>query len=189
MRRHDQRLSPQVKRCIQHDRTSGQAVKFVYEIVVKPVLLARYGLYPRGTIDMRYGRYLRALLLANLEYRWTVYNYRDWRMDAVVFWDEGQVFGEWSELQWDDFRSSVGFGVRISLADDPVHEVTAAFHMLQSLGLREGFARVVACPTCGRVEVDVVGLAKRGEEHKVESVERSGYSVGERIIRPAQVII
>jgi molecular chaperone GrpE len=32
-------------------------------------------------------------------------------------------------------------------------------------------------------------LAKRGEEHIVQSVERSGYSAGERIIRPAQVII
>ncbi len=32
-------------------------------------------------------------------------------------------------------------------------------------------------------------LAKRGEDHKVESVERSGYSVGDKIIRPAQVII
>ncbi|PIV80724.1 4-hydroxy-3-methylbut-2-en-1-yl diphosphate synthase [bacterium CG17_big_fil_post_rev_8_21_14_2_50_64_8] len=58
----------------------------------------------------------------------------------------------------------IGDTVRISLADDPVHEVTAAFHMLQALGLREGFARVVACPTCGRVEVDVVALATRVEE-------------------------
>jgi len=32
-------------------------------------------------------------------------------------------------------------------------------------------------------------LAKRGEDHKVESVERSGYAIGEKIIRPAQVII
>lgn len=32
-------------------------------------------------------------------------------------------------------------------------------------------------------------LAKRGEDHKVESVERSGYSIGKKIIRPAQVII
>jgi (E)-4-hydroxy-3-methylbut-2-enyl-diphosphate synthase len=58
----------------------------------------------------------------------------------------------------------IGDTVRISLADDPVHEVTAAFHMLQALGLRDGFARVVACPTCGRVEVDVVALAARVEE-------------------------
>jgi len=58
----------------------------------------------------------------------------------------------------------IGDTVRISLADDPVHEVTAAYHMLQSLGLRDGYARVVACPTCGRVEVDVVALATRVEE-------------------------
>ena len=58
----------------------------------------------------------------------------------------------------------IGDTVRISLADDPVHEVTAAYHMLQALGLREGFARVVACPTCGRVEVDVVALATKVEE-------------------------
>ena len=58
----------------------------------------------------------------------------------------------------------IGDTVRISLADDPVHEVTAAYHMLQSLGLREGYARVVACPTCGRVEVDVVALATRVEK-------------------------
>ncbi len=58
----------------------------------------------------------------------------------------------------------IGDTVRISLADDPVHEVNAAFHMLQALGLRAGFARVVACPTCGRVEVDVVALATRVEE-------------------------
>ncbi|MCP4571596.1 MAG: flavodoxin-dependent (E)-4-hydroxy-3-methylbut-2-enyl-diphosphate synthase [bacterium] len=58
----------------------------------------------------------------------------------------------------------IGDTVRISLADDPVHEVTAAYHMLQALGLREGFARVVACPTCGRVEVDVMALAAKVEE-------------------------
>ncbi len=58
----------------------------------------------------------------------------------------------------------IGDTVRISLADDPVEEVNAAFHMLQALGLREGYARVVACPTCGRVEVDVMSLAARVEE-------------------------
>ena len=58
----------------------------------------------------------------------------------------------------------IGDTVRISLAADPVQEVLAAFHMLSALGLRQGFARVVACPTCGRVEVDVVKLAARVEE-------------------------
>jgi len=58
----------------------------------------------------------------------------------------------------------IGDTVRISLAADPVYEVNAAFHMLQALGLRKGKARVVACPTCGRVEVDVVALATKVEE-------------------------
>ncbi len=58
----------------------------------------------------------------------------------------------------------IGDTVRISLAADPVQEVLAAFHMLSALGVRQGFARVVACPTCGRVEVDVVKLAARVEE-------------------------
>ncbi len=57
----------------------------------------------------------------------------------------------------------IGDTIRISLAADPVEEILAAFHMLQALGLREGFARVVACPTCGRVEVDVVELARKVE--------------------------
>jgi (E)-4-hydroxy-3-methylbut-2-enyl-diphosphate synthase len=58
----------------------------------------------------------------------------------------------------------IGDTLRISLAADPVHEVQAAYHMLQALGLREGYARVVACPTCGRVEVDVMSLAAKVEE-------------------------
>jgi (E)-4-hydroxy-3-methylbut-2-enyl-diphosphate synthase len=58
----------------------------------------------------------------------------------------------------------IGDTIRISLAADPVEEVVAAYHMLSALGLRQGYARVVACPTCGRVEVDVVSLAAKVEE-------------------------
>lgn len=58
----------------------------------------------------------------------------------------------------------IGDTVRISLAADPVEEVIAAFHMLSALGLRQRFARVVACPTCGRVEVDVFALAAKVEK-------------------------
>jgi (E)-4-hydroxy-3-methylbut-2-enyl-diphosphate synthase len=58
----------------------------------------------------------------------------------------------------------IGDTLRISLAADPVEEVKAAYHMLQALGLRAGYARVVACPTCGRVEVDVMKLAAMVEE-------------------------
>jgi (E)-4-hydroxy-3-methylbut-2-enyl-diphosphate synthase len=58
----------------------------------------------------------------------------------------------------------IGDTVRISLAADPVEEVIAAHHMLAALGLRQRYARVVACPTCGRVEVDVMSLAAKVEE-------------------------
>ena len=58
----------------------------------------------------------------------------------------------------------IGDTVRISLAADPVEEVIAAYHMLDALKLRSGYARVVACPTCGRVEVDVMSLAAKVEE-------------------------
>ncbi len=60
--------------------------------------------------------------------------------------------------------AGIGDTIRISLAADPVEEVLAAFHMLQALGLRAGYARVVACPTCGRAEVDVLELAARVEK-------------------------
>lgn len=62
----------------------------------------------------------------------------------------------------------IGDTLRISLAADPVQEVKAAYHMLQALGLRAGYARVVACPTCGRCEVDVVRLAAMVEEMAVD---------------------
>jgi (E)-4-hydroxy-3-methylbut-2-enyl-diphosphate synthase len=58
----------------------------------------------------------------------------------------------------------IGDTVRISLAADPVEEVIAAYHLLSSLGLRAGYARVVACPTCARMEVDVIALAAKVEE-------------------------
>lgn len=71
----------------------------------------------------------------------------------------------------------IGDTVRISLAADPIEEVVAAWHMLSALGLRSRYARVVACPTCGRVEVDVMALAAKVEElakdlpaHRVISV-------------------
>ena len=71
----------------------------------------RYGDTHRGFRRDRF--YDESLLLFNLEYRWTVWEYRDRRLDSLVFWDVGQVFGEWSNLQLEDFRSSYGFGIRV----------------------------------------------------------------------------
>ncbi|MBX6752952.1 MAG: flavodoxin-dependent (E)-4-hydroxy-3-methylbut-2-enyl-diphosphate synthase [Thermorudis peleae] len=66
-------------------------------------------------------------------------------------------------------RSAVGIGtllaegigdtIRVSLTTDPVEEVIVAYEILKSLGLRQRGATLVACPTCGRVEVDLFKLA------------------------------
>lgn len=71
-------------------------------------------------------------------------------------------------------RSAVGIGallaegigdtIRVSLTADPVEEVLAAKEILRSLELSEGGLRLVSCPTCGRTEVDLIGLARRTRE-------------------------
>ncbi|ONI47406.1 4-hydroxy-3-methylbut-2-en-1-yl diphosphate synthase [Candidatus Epulonipiscium fishelsonii] len=72
-------------------------------------------------------------------------------------------------------KSSVGLGailsrgigdtIRVSLSDDPVQEIDCAKYILQSLGLRKFGAEIISCPTCGRTEVDLIGLAKKVEEN------------------------
>ncbi len=59
----------------------------------------------------------------------------------------------------------IGDTVRISLTDDPLEEVAAARTLLQSVGLRKEGATLVACPTCGRTKIDLIGLANRVEEY------------------------
>jgi (E)-4-hydroxy-3-methylbut-2-enyl-diphosphate synthase len=78
-------------------------------------------------------------------------------------------------------KSSVGIGillymgigdtVRVSLTDDPVVEVETAFEILKSLGLRRKGIDIVACPTCGRIEVDLPKVVKEVEE-KLSSVDK-----------------
>jgi (E)-4-hydroxy-3-methylbut-2-enyl-diphosphate synthase len=58
----------------------------------------------------------------------------------------------------------IGDTIRISLAADPVHEVRVGKKILQSLGLRDEGVNVVACPSCGRCEIDLIGLTEKVEE-------------------------
>jgi len=66
-------------------------------------------------------------------------------------------------------RSAVGIGtllsegigdtIRVSLTDDPVEEVKTGLEILRSLGLRETGITFISCPTCGRLEADILPVA------------------------------
>lgn len=58
----------------------------------------------------------------------------------------------------------IGDTLRVSLAADPVEEVKVGFEILKSLELRHRGVNVIACPTCGRVEIDVVRMANELEK-------------------------
>ena len=60
--------------------------------------------------------------------------------------------------------NGVGDTLRVSLAADPVEEVKVGFEILKSLELRHRGINVIACPTCGRVEIDVVRMANELEK-------------------------
>lgn len=70
-------------------------------------------------------------------------------------------------------KSSVGLGtllaegigdtIRVSLTENPIEEVFAGYEILKSLKLRERGVNFVSCPTCGRTQIDLIGLAKKVE--------------------------
>ena len=58
----------------------------------------------------------------------------------------------------------IGDTIRLSLTADPVEEVYAAKEILKNLGLRKGGIEIVSCPTCGRTQIDLIGLAEQVEK-------------------------
>lgn len=58
----------------------------------------------------------------------------------------------------------IGDTIRVSLTDDPVLEVDAGIDILKACGLKQDCIQFVSCPTCGRTEIDLIGLAKGAEE-------------------------
>ena len=72
-----------------------------------------------------------------------------------------------------NIKSSIGLGlilsqeigdtIRVSLTGDPVEEIKSAKLILKTLGLRQGGITVVSCPTCGRTQIDLIGLANKVE--------------------------
>ena len=72
-----------------------------------------------------------------------------------------------------NIKSSIGLGlilhqgigdtIRVSLTGDPIEEIKSAKLILRTLGLRKGGIEVVSSPTCGRTQIDLIGLANRVE--------------------------
>lgn len=58
----------------------------------------------------------------------------------------------------------IGDTLRVSLNADPVREVQAGWHILRAVGLRARGVELIACPTCGRCQVDLMTVASRVEE-------------------------
>lgn len=73
-----------------------------------------------------------------------------------------------------NIKSSLGLGmilskgigdtIRVSLTGDPVEEIKTAKLVLKTLGLRQGGVEVVSCPTCGRTQINLIGLANQVEK-------------------------
>ena len=57
----------------------------------------------------------------------------------------------------------IGDTIRVSLTDDPVEEVYAAKDILKAAGLRKEGVNIISCPTCGRTNIDLIGLVNRVE--------------------------
>jgi (E)-4-hydroxy-3-methylbut-2-enyl-diphosphate synthase len=60
--------------------------------------------------------------------------------------------------------SGIGDTIRVSLTDDPVEEVYAAKDILKAAGLRRDGVNIISCPTCGRTQIDLIGLVNRVDE-------------------------
>ncbi|MCQ2540134.1 MAG: flavodoxin-dependent (E)-4-hydroxy-3-methylbut-2-enyl-diphosphate synthase [Acetatifactor sp.] len=77
-------------------------------------------------------------------------------------------------VQSGNIKSAIGLGlilnqgigdtIRVSLTGDPVEEIKSAKLILRTLGLRKGGIEVVSCPTCGRTQIDLIGLATKVEK-------------------------
>ena len=55
----------------------------------------------------------------------------------------------------------IGDTIRVSLTGNPVEEIKSAKMILKALGLRKGGAEIVSCPTCGRTDIDLIGLEEK----------------------------
>lgn len=59
----------------------------------------------------------------------------------------------------------IGSTIRVSLTDNPVLEISAAKEILKNLGLKDKVPNLISCPTCGRLQYDMIDTAKKIEQY------------------------
>ncbi|HAX03096.1 MAG TPA: 4-hydroxy-3-methylbut-2-en-1-yl diphosphate synthase [Acholeplasmataceae bacterium] len=59
----------------------------------------------------------------------------------------------------------IGNTIRVSLTDNPILEIQAAKEILKNLGLKDKVPNLISCPTCGRIQYDMIDIAKRIEQY------------------------
>ncbi len=70
----------------------------------------------------------------------------------------------------------IGDTIRVSLTADPVEEVKTGIMILESAGARRACPEIVSCPTCGRTEINLIGLAGKIES-EIERIRKSGKKI------------
>lgn len=59
----------------------------------------------------------------------------------------------------------IGDAIRISISDDPVKEIMVAKKLLRNCGLKKDVANLISCPTCGRIQYDMLPIVKEMEKY------------------------
>lgn len=68
-------------------------------------------------------------------------------------------------------NQGIGNTIRISLTSDPVEEIKVAKYLLQALKLKDDLPELISCPTCGRLEYDMLPLVKQIDEY-IETIKK-----------------
>ena len=66
----------------------------------------------------------------------------------------------------------IGDTIRISISDDPVKEVMVAKKLLRACGLKKDVANLISCPTCGRIQYDMLPIVKEIESY-LEKIDKN----------------
>ncbi|MDR0676843.1 MAG: flavodoxin-dependent (E)-4-hydroxy-3-methylbut-2-enyl-diphosphate synthase [Elusimicrobiota bacterium] len=69
--------------------------------------------------------------------------------------------------------ANLGDTIRVSISDDPIFEIFAAYNILKCLNIRKKYPEIISCPTCARTTIDVINLVKKIENF-IYSLDFSG---------------